>query len=434
MKQINVGLIGFGTIGVGVVKEILANGELIAQRSGIQLNLVKIADIDIETPRGVRIGRDMLTTDANEILDNKEIDIVIELVGGTNAAKQFVLKALSNKKHVVTANKALISKCGPEIFACAEENGVDVYFEAAVGGCIPIIRSLKEAMVADKATYAMAILNGTCNYILTRMEREKLDFNDVLEQAQKLGYAEAEPSLDVDGHDTAQKLTIMSSIMADSWVDYEKVHVEGIRDITQKDIEYAAELGYRIKLLAICKISGGNLEARVHPCLLPLEHPLAEVHGSYNALYLNSEFSDNLMLYGKGAGETPTAVAVLSDVVDISRNILSGCARRLPSISNQLTQRELVPVADVQGRYYFRFTVVDNPGVLAKISNVLGDHGISISAVMQKARHTGEDMPVPVIIMSHRAKESSVRKALETIDRLDIVKDKTMMIRLEADE
>jgi homoserine dehydrogenase len=434
MKEINVGLIGFGTIGVGVVREITANGDLIAQRSGIKLNLVKIADIDIDTPRNVRVGRDMLTTDANEILDNEDIDIVIELIGGTNAAKQFVLKALSNKKHVVTANKALISKCGPEIFACAEENGVDIYFEAAVGGCIPIIRSLKEAMVADKATCAMAILNGTCNYILTRMEREKLDFNVVLDQAQKLGYAEAEPSLDVDGHDTAQKLTIMSSIMADSWVDYESVHVEGIRDVTQKDIEYAAELGYRIKLLAICKIPEGKLEVRVHPCLLPLEHPLAAVHGSYNAVYLNSEFSDDMMLYGKGAGETPTAVAILSDVIDISRNIQSGCTRRLPSVSNELTRRSLVRMAEIQGRYYFRFTVVDKPGVLAKISNVLGDHGISISAVMQKARHTEEDLPVPVIIMSHHAKESSVSKALETIDQLDIIKDKTMMIRLEVEE
>jgi len=434
MKQINIGLIGFGTIGAGVVREILANGRLIAARTGINLNLAKVADIDIDTPRNVSIGRDMLTTDANEILDDDDIDIVIELVGGTDAAKQFVLKALSDKKHVVTANKALISKCGPEIFACAEQNGVDIYFEASVGGCIPIIRSLKEALVADKATYAMAILNGTCNYILTRMEREKLDFDVVLEQAQKLGFAEADPALDIDGYDTAQKLTIISSIIADSWVDYENVHVEGIRNITRNDIEYAAELGYRIKLLAIYKAAGDGLEARVHPCLLPLEHPLAEVHGPYNAVYLNCEFSDDMMFYGKGAGETPTAAAVLSDVVDIARNIHKGCSRRLPSISTELSRRRMLPMDEVEGRYYFRFTVVDKPGVLAGISKILGDNNISISAVMQKAQHPEKELPVPVIIMSHRAKESSVQKALAAIDRLGIVKDKTMMIRLEAEQ
>lgn len=432
MKNVTVGLIGFGTIGTGVVREIVENGDLIAGRTGIRLNLARIADIDIERPRDVKIGQDMLTTDANQVLEDERIDVVVELVGGVDAAKQYVLKALRNKKHVVTANKALISKYGSEVFACAKENGVDIYFEASVGGCIPIIRSLKEALVADNVTSAVGILNGTCNYILTRMEQEKLDFDEVLQQAQKLGYAEADPSLDVDGYDSAQKLTILSSILSDSCVDYEKVYVEGIRQITEKDIQYVAEMGYRIKLLAISKISEQKLQARVHPSLLPMKHPLAEVSGVYNGIFLTGRFIGDMMFYGKGAGEKPTAVAVISDVIDIARNIRAGCARRLPSISEEFSQRELVAMDDIECRYYFRFNVIDRPGVLAKISKILGDHGISISAVMQKERHA-EDA-VPVLIMSHRAQEASVRKALEIIDKLDVVKDKTVMIRIETEE
>jgi len=432
MKDINVGLIGFGTIGTGVAHGIMEKGGLIAQRTGIRLNLARIADIDIETPRSVKVSQDILTTDANEVFRDDRIDVVVELVGGTDVARRFVLKALESKKHVVTANKALISKFGREVFACAEKNGVDIYYEASVGGCIPIIRSLKEGLIADRITSAMGILNGTCNYILTRMEREKLDFELVLEQAQKLGYAEADPSLDIDGYDSAQKLTIISSIISGSWVDYEKVYVEGIRRITERDIEYAAQMGYRIKLLAICNVADGQVQTRVHPCLLPLKHPLAEVNGVYNGIFLQGEFTDDIMLYGKGAGERPTAVAVISDIVDIARNINSGCARRLPSISHSMKEPKIVAMDDVECRYYFRFNVLDRPGVLAQISRVLGDHRISISAVMQKERHA-EDA-VPVIIMSHRAKEASVRRALEIIDKLEVVKDKTMMLRIEAEK
>ncbi len=432
MKKTRVGLIGFGTVGTGVVKNVLSNGELIARRTGIRLELARIADIDLTRKRDVAVDPSILTTDALQVLHDDSIDIVVELIGGINPAREYILTALRKGKHVVTANKALLSKHGREIFETAREHGVEVLFEASVAGCIPIIKSLRESLAANNLLSMDGIVNGTCNYILTRMQREEMSFAAALEEAKAKGYAEADPSFDVNGADSAQKLAILASLASGSWIDAERIYVEGITHITQKDIAYAAELGYVVKLLAIAKFGADWVQARVHPALVPTAHPLADVWGVFNAVYLVGDYAGEMMFYGAGAGQKPTASAVVSDIIDISRNAERGGKKRIPSVPEIAATKRLVPMDEIEARYYLRFTLLDKPGVLARIAAVLGENELSISALSQKERHPKS--AVPVVVVTHAAREASVQAALNKIDSLDVVKGKTFMIRIESGE
>ncbi len=431
MERINIGLIGLGTIGTGVVRVLQENREFIRARFGAELYLKRIADLDIETDRGIEIDRGVLTTDAMEIIDDPEILIVIELIGGYEPAKGFILNAIERDKHVVTANKALLSTYGDEIFKKAEERGVEVAFEASVGGGIPIIKTIKEGLVGNRIESIYGIINGTANYILSSMTNEGKDYGDVLKKAQEKGYAEADPSFDVEGIDTVHKLAILLSITYGVTLKPEEIYTEGITSITPLDIEFAREFGYKIKLLAIAKEEGGAIEARVHPTMIPSAHPLAGVDGVFNAVYIKGNAVGPVMLFGKGAGMMPTASAVVADIVDIARNMLHGKDIRVPHLSF-LKERHGINVkkiGDVELQHYLRFTVVDKPGVLSRISGILGSHDISIASVIQKGRSVGE--PVPVVIITHHALSKNLHHALQEIDRLDIVLDRTVVIRIE---
>ena len=432
MRTIRLGLIGFGTIGTGVVKNIQANGSLIARRTGISLEIARIADIDLDRKRDVEVDPSILTTDTRDILHDDSLDIIVELIGGINPAREYVLTALRKGKHLVTANKALIARHGLEIFETAREHGVEVLYEASVAGCIPIIKLLRESLVANNILSFDAIVNGTCNYILTRMQQEQLSFPAALQEAQRKGYAEADPSLDINGADSAQKLAILVSLASDSWVDVDRIYVEGIDNITQKDIAYAGELGYVVKLLAVAKLGDDSVQARVHPALVPENHPLADVWGVHNAIYVVGDYVGEMMLYGAGAGEKPTASAVLSDIIDVSRNIKSDARKRISSLPEVAASKRFIPIEEAQVRYYLRFTVIDRPGVLARITTLLGENDISISAMTQKERHLKN--AVPVVIMTHAAREEAIQTALRQIDSLDVVKDKTVLIRIEGGE
>lgn len=432
MKKIRVGLIGFGTIGTGVVKNILSNGELIAQRTGIRLELARVMDIDLKRERDVKLDPSLFTTDARNILHDSSIDIVVELIGGLSPAREYILTALRNGRHVVTANKAVLSKHGLEIFETAREHNVEVLYEASAAGCIPIIKSLRESLTPNNILSIDGIVNGTCNYILTRMQQDELSFSAALEEAKRKGYAEANPSFDVSGTDSAQKLAILASLAANSWIDADEIYVEGITHITQRDIAYAAELGYAVKLLAIAKFGPDWVQARVHPALVRGNHPLADVWGVFNAIYVVGDYIGEMMFFGAGAGQKPTASAVVADIVDISRNIRSAAKKRVSSLPEVAMAKRLVPMEEIETRYYLRFTVIDRPGVLARISTVLGENDISISAVTQRERHA--ESAVPIMALTHSANEASIRAALSKIDSLDVVKDKSVMIRIEGGE
>ncbi|HEX16362.1 MAG TPA: homoserine dehydrogenase [Deltaproteobacteria bacterium] len=422
--DIGIGLIGFGTVGTGVVRILQNNADLIEGRLGRRLVLRKIADLDIKRDRGVPIQRDMLTTDAYEVIDDPTVDIVVELIGGIEPAKSFILRALELGKPVVTANKALLAQHGAEIFGKAAEKGIPLGFEASVGGGIPVLKALREGLVANNIEAILGILNGTSNYILTRMTEEGLDFKRALSQAQRLGYAEADPSLDVDGVDAAHKLTILASFAFGTWIDFKRVYVEGIRDISPLDIEFSREFGYRIKLLAIAKRDGGKIELRVHPTMIPEGHLLSQVQGVYNAIYIVGDSVGPTLFYGQGAGSAPTGSAVVSDLVDIVRR---GRLLQLPSFAKD---RPLKDIEDLRCPYYLRFTAVDRPGVLSKISGILGENDISIASVIQKGRT--KRGAVPIVMMTHEAVERNIRRAIEEIDALDVIKDSTKLIRVEA--
>jgi len=434
-RDISVGLIGFGTIGTGVIKLLRENEELIQKRLGARLVIKKIADVDIETPRQVPVEREQLTTDVNDILTDPDISIVVELVGGCTHAKTFVLEAIRNGKHVVTANKALLANYGDEIFSAAEDQKVSIGFEASVGGTIPIIKTLKESLAGNNIESIFGIMNGTCNYILTRMTRDGKDFGSALKDAQDLGFAEADPTYDIEAVDTAHKLAIILSLSYGKRVVLDDIYREGISEISQQDIEFARELGYTIKLLAIAIRRGDIIEARVHPTMIPFDHILASVNGNFNAFHLIGDASGSVFLYGQGAGMMPTASAVVGDLIDISRDIMAGACRRVPLRSyreNQIEDIDLLGMDDVATNYYFRFSAVDRPGVLSAISGILGSHNISISSVIQKERKLDRDA-VPVVVTTYEAREKDVQMALEEIDRLDIVFGKTTLIRIEDD-
>ena len=432
MKEIKVGLLGFGTIGTGVVRLLSQNGLLLEDKLGARLTLKKVADLDITTDRGIVLSPGVLTNNANEMLEDPEIDIIIELIGGYEPARSFVLKAIENDKHIVTANKALLAVHGGEIYAAAARKGVEVLYEAAVGGGIPVISAIKGNMAANNFTTVLGILNGTCNYILTKMTQEGADFAQVLKRAQELGYAEADPTFDIEGIDTAHKLCILLSLCFGTCVDFKDIHTEGITSISAIDINFARDFGYKIKLLAIGKKDGDRIEARVHPTMIPVNYPLADVDGAFNAIRLTGDFVGPVMLYGRGAGMNPTASAVVGDVLEISRNIMAGIGRRtspLGYLDERVKSLSIKPIGEIVSKYYLRFSVVDKPGVLARIAGELGRNSISIESMIQTARSAQES--VPIVIMTHEAREMDVRSALQEIDSFDFIREKSNVIRIE---
>ena len=435
MKTINVGLLGCGTVGTGVAKLLIDSSQVIGARLGATLNLKGVADIDIETDRGVRFDEGVLTTDANALVNDPEIDIIIEMIGGEGIAKELILKAIDNGKQVITANKALLASEGNALFKAAAEKGVDLAFEAAVGGCMPIIKSIRESLVANRIHSMTGILNGTCNYILTKITDERRPFADALCEAQEKGYAEADPTLDVDGIDTAHKIAILTALAYGTEINLADVYIEGISKITPLDVEFAAHFGYRIKLLAISKIMGDKIEARVHPTMIPFGNLLSSVNGTVNAIMVSGDAVGDIMLYGRGAGMMPTASAVISDAVDIARNLMAGTTRRVPALSFQrdhVQNSKIMPMNEIVTHYYFRFAALDRPGVLSKISGILGSHDISIQSMQQKGRKT--DGSVPVVMVSHQAKEADVQAAIAEINDLDVVGEKTVLIRIEDEQ
>ncbi len=434
MKEIQVGLIGFGTVGRGLAEVLLAQQKRLGQRSGLSIKLSKVADIAIsELPP--EFAGTTLTNNADDLFNDPDIDIIVELIGGIEPAKTFMLKAIEAGKHVVTANKALISQEGWDIFAAAARKGVEVGFEASVGGGIPVIKALKEGLVANKILSIMGIMNGTANYILTRMTDEGAPFAGVLKDAQEEGYAEADPTYDIEGIDTAHKLAILITMSYGMKIGLDDITIEGISRLEPMDIEFAREFGYRIKLLAISRNHGGHVEARVHPTMVPENHLLASINGAYNAIHFTGDMVGNVLLYGQGAGMMPTGSAVAADVVDIARNIQNDCLNRVPALSylpEQIADRGITPMADLECPYYFRFSAQDKPGVLSTVSGILSKYEISIESVIQKGRK--QSGPVSVVMRTHRAKEESVRKALTEIDSLDVVTSETVKIRILEDD
>lgn len=429
---INIGIIGFGIVGSGTAKVLLNNKDILKERLGFELNLKRIADLDITTDRGIKIPEGVLTTDVNRLFNDPEIDIVVELIGGIKPAKDFIMKAIQNGKHVVTANKALLATHGTEIFNAAREKGVEVGFEASVAGAIPIIKVMKEGLIANRIKAIYGIINGTSNYILTKMTDENVEFADALKEAQALGYAEADPTFDIEGIDTAHKLTILATLSYGIPLSFSSVHIEGISKITAQDINFASELGYKVKLLAITKETDGEIELRVHPTMLPKDYLIAKVDGPFNAIYVEGDATGSTMYYGRGAGSVPTGSAVVSDIADIARNIQKNAIGRVPTILKISGDVRIRKMDDITSRYYFRFSALDKPGVLSKISGILGNHNISITSVIQKGRMVGE--AVPLVVLTHEAKEKDMRQAIEEIDKLPVVMGKTVIIRVEGKE
>jgi homoserine dehydrogenase len=433
MKSIKVGLIGFGTIGCGVVKILQDNQNIIKDRLGASVDLVKVADLDITTDREVKVDPGLLTTDANEVLDHPEIDIVIELMGGYEPARSFILKAIKNKKHVVTANKALLAKHGDEIFSAAEQNNVGIGFEASVGGAIPIIRSIKEAFVANRIQAIEGIMNGTANYILSKMSDGGHDFDTVLKEAQDMGYAEADPTFDVEGIDSAHKIAVLTRLAYGTPVNFDDIYVQGISSISKLDIKCAHEFGYRIKLLAISKFDGQSIDVRVHPAMIPESKPMANVNGVLNAIMVCDDLMEENILVGHGAGSLPTGSAVVADVVEIARNMISGAQNRVPHQSFQKSSVRRIPLKDrseIEGEYFLRFWVLDKPGVLSQISGILGNHDISIESVIQRIKDDN-GQGVPLVMMTHDAREKKIQAALKEINAMEEVFEKTVLIRVE---
>ena len=434
MKQINIGLLGCGTVGTGVAKLLLERSHLITARTGVNLCLKHVADIDITTDRGIAFPEGILTTNVQKLIDDADIDIIIEMIGGQGVAKELILKAIAKNKHVVTANKALLAAQGNAIFDAAAEKGVDVAFEASAGGCMPVIKTMRESLVGNTIQSITGILNGTCNHILSQITAHGVTFAEALTEAKKKGYAEADPTLDVEGHDTAHKLTILSALAYGMTLNLKDIYVEGISGITPGDIQFAEEFGYRIKLLAISKNNGDTIQARVHPTMIPMDNLLASVDGAVNAVTITAENVDDIILYGYGAGMMPTASAVVADCVDLARNIVYGTAGRVPYLSYQpenIRNIPITPIDDITTQYYIRFFALDQPGVLSTISGILGHQNISIKSVHQKGRKVNGS--VPLVMLTHLSKEAAIQKALTEIKALNIVGSETMLIRIEDD-
>jgi homoserine dehydrogenase len=434
MKEIYVGLLGFGTVGTGVVRLLQQNSSPVQRKLGARLTLKRIAVRDTKKDRGVPLEPGVLTDDFHSVLTDPEISIIVELIGGYSPAREYVLTAIENGKHVVTANKALLAFHGEEIYAAAARKGVEVRYEAAVGGGIPVLSAIKGNMAPNRFGTVLGILNGTCNYILTRMTREGADFATVLKNAQELGYAEVDPTFDIEGIDTAHKLCLLVTLCFGTRVDFKDIHTEGIGSISALDIDYARRFGYRIKLLAIGKRDGERVEARVQPTMVPVDDPLAGIDGVYNAIRVTGDRVGTVMFSGRGAGMEPTASAVVGDLMAIARNILVGVGRRsapLGFLDEEIVSLPIKPVGESVSKFYLRFSVVDRPGILAKIAGALGENGVSIRSVIQTAKKDGA--PVPVVIVTHEAREMDVRKALKMIDALKITSESVRLLRIEDD-
>lgn len=429
MKEIGLGLLGFGTVGAGVVEGLQRNGDLISSRSGVKLSLRKIADLDLDRDRGVKVDRSILTSDALSVIRDPAVDIIIELIGGVGIARELVTEALRMGKPVVTANKKLLAEHGASLFELADAHKVDLRFEASVGGGIPIIQALRDGLIANHIPNLYGILNGTCNYILTRMEQEGLPFDQVLREAQDAGFAEAEPSLDIDGHDTAHKAALLASLAYGFPFPLDSMHIEGIRGMAREDIAYAADMGYRVKLLAVIKKLGPAVSVRVHPALVPHDHMIASVGGVFNAVMVSGDVVGDTLYYGRGAGRLPTASAVLSDIAAVARQLATGSRHHLPAFIPEGEKPALEPMDAISCRSYLRMTVQDKPGVLARIAGILGDHRISIASMIQ------QDAPIDglaeMIMTTHHALEKDCREALDRINKLDMISAPTVRYRIE---
>jgi homoserine dehydrogenase len=432
MKKINIGLLGCGTVGTGVARILINNKDLIRARVGANLILKWVADLDVTTDRGLRFDDGVLTTDAFRVVEDPDIDIVVEMIGGQDVAKDLILKAINNRKHIVTANKALLASQGNTILKSAAAKGVDLAFEASAGGCMPIIKSLRESLVGNHIQSMIGILNGTCNFILSKITDDGSTFEVALSEAQAQGYAEADPKLDVEGLDTAHKLAILNALAYGMDINLNDIYIEGISKITPMDIAFAEQFGYRIKLLAISKDRGDTVEARVHPTMIPIDNLLSSVNGTVNAVTISGDAVGNILLYGRGAGMMPTASAVVSDLVDLSRNLITGSSGRIPLLTYQtenIRKTAVISIEEIFTHYYIRFAAMDRPGVLSKISGILGKYDISIRSAYQKGRKTNGS--VPLVMLTHTAKEASVAKALREITELDVVSDRPVLIRIE---
>lgn len=428
-QQVNVGIIGLGTVGTGVARVLLQQRELLETRTQVLFNLKAISELDWEKERDIDLSTVKCTTNADELLNDPDIDVIVETIGGFEPAFSFVSKALKNRKHVVTANKALIATRGRELFEIAQENDVKILFEASVGGGIPIIQGLREGLIANNIERIYGILNGTSNYILTKMHKENLEFSEALKGAQENGFAEADPTLDISGGDAAHKLTILSSIASNSFVSFESLYVEGITGITKVDINFAKSLGYTIKLLAVYRVFNGGLDLRVHPTLVENKHLLAAVSNEMNAILVKGDFVGNTMFYGPGAGERPTASAIVSDIVALAYDLLLKDEKyRTPTIKTT-TDAKLIPIDEITNRFYLRFFTRDIPGVLTKISGVLAEYGISISSMVQLETHE-KDNYIPIVLLTHEALEKSMKQALEEIIKFEFVKDDYLRLRI----
>jgi homoserine dehydrogenase len=433
MKAINVGLLGIGTVGGGAFAVLKRNQEEIGRRAGCAITMKVVADKDLEKLRVIVGERALITADANEVVENRDIDIVVELIGGTGAARELILKAIANGKHVVTANKALLAQHGNEIFEAAHKKGVMVAFEGAVGGGIPIIKSLREGLTANRIEWIAGIINGTSNFILSEMREKGASFDDVLKEAQRLGYAETDPTFDVEGVDAAHKLTIMAAIGFGIPMQFKSAYIEGISKLTREDIRYAEELGYRIKLLGIAKRKEKGIELRVHPTLIPARRLIANVEGVMNAILVKGDAVGQTMYYGAGAGAEPTASAVVADLVDVARMMTADPQHRVPHLAFQpdrLSGIAILPIGEVETAYYFRMRVYDKRGALADITRALADSSISIEAMVQKEPHEGEDQ-VDIVMLTHVTIEKNVDAALAKIEKLPVVAGKITRIRLE---
>lgn len=433
MNPIQIGLLGVGTVGGGTYTVLKRNQEEIARRAGREIVIKMIADTNLERARSLADANVIVTSDGHEITRNPEIDIVVELIGGQTIAKELILEAIANGKHVVTANKALLANHGTEIFAAARAKGVIVAFEAAVAGGIPIIKALREGLTANRITWIAGIINGTSNFILSEMRDKGLSFETVLAQAQKLGYAEADPTYDIEGIDAAHKITLMSAIAFGIPVQFSKVYVEGITKLTGEDIRYAEELGYRIKLLGITKRVEKGIELRVHPTLIPIKRLIANVEGVMNAIVVKGDAVGATLYYGAGAGSEPTASSVIADLVDITRLHTADPKHRVPPLSFQpdlLSDTPVIAMEDVETSYYLRIQVVDKPGVMAEITRIVAEQNISISALLQKEASDESDQ-VSVIMLTHLTVEKNINAAINRIEALPVVTGKVFRLRIE---
>ena len=429
MTDINVGLVGFGTVGVGVARIMLEDAAAIESRTGVRLTLKAVCDIDTARDRDLELPPGVLTDKLETVLDDPAVEVVAELVGGTTSAREVVLAALDRGKHVVTANKALVAVHGRELFEHAAKCGRSISFEASVCGGIPIVRAVRDGYVGSEIAQMMGIVNGTCNYILTEMAQEGAGYKEALERAQRQGYAESDPSLDVDGTDSAHKLAVLSALAFAEDVEFERIHVEGISGIDPVDIQFGAEMGYVLKLLAIAKKVDGELDLRVHPAFLLRSHPLAAVGGVFNAVWIRGKATGDTMHYGRGAGQMPTAAAVVSDLVDVALGRAAINAGAFAALSGAVPKAAVRDIAAVETHYYLRFSVVDRPGVLSAITGVLGKNGISIASAIQPEQSADRD--VPIVMVTHLARERDMAAALAEIDALNVVKAETRLIRIE---